>query len=94
MGLFQSSDVLARMVEVASGVEFDTFVEERIAKPLKLVDTAFWVEGTERKHELPNPKLIPQQENTTLDLDVTQRPNGCRVAVAWYRRPMIMPVSA
>src|SRR5215467_4301047 len=34
-----STDVLVRIVEVASGLPFDKFVEERITKPLKLVDT-------------------------------------------------------
>jgi len=38
-----SYDVLARIVEVISGVEFDTFIAERITQPLKLEDTGFWV---------------------------------------------------
>lgn len=64
-----SYDVLARIVEVASGVGFDTFVEERIAKPLKLVDTAFWAEGTERQARIAEPRM-----KTPMHLDVTQRP--------------------
>ena len=55
----QSTDVLARIVEVISGVEFDTFVEERIAKPLKLADTAFWVEGAERQTRIAEPQINP-----------------------------------
>jgi CubicO group peptidase (beta-lactamase class C family) len=39
-----SPDVVARIVEVVSGMTFDAFIAERIAKPLKLADTAFWVE--------------------------------------------------
>jgi CubicO group peptidase (beta-lactamase class C family) len=39
-----SPDVLGRVVEVVSGVTFDAFIAERIAKPLKLADTGFWVE--------------------------------------------------
>jgi CubicO group peptidase (beta-lactamase class C family) len=54
-----SYDVLARIVEVVSGVEFDTFVEERIAKPLKLTDTAFWVEGAERQARIAQPQIDP-----------------------------------
>ena len=38
-----STDVLGRVVEVASGMDFDSFVQERIAGPLKMVDTGFWV---------------------------------------------------
>ena len=38
-----STDVLARVVEVVSGQSFDTFLRERIIKPLKMVDTDFIV---------------------------------------------------
>ncbi|HSH99176.1 MAG TPA: serine hydrolase domain-containing protein [Reyranella sp.] len=36
-----STDVLGRVVEVASGMSLDKFFEERITKPLKMGDTAF-----------------------------------------------------
>jgi CubicO group peptidase (beta-lactamase class C family) len=36
-----STDVLGRIVEVASGMELDQFVQERIAKPLNLTATGF-----------------------------------------------------
>jgi CubicO group peptidase (beta-lactamase class C family) len=36
-----SSDVLGRVVEVASGQTLDVFMAERIFKPLKMVDTGF-----------------------------------------------------
>ena len=54
-----STDVLARIVEVISVVEFDTFIAERIAKPLKLVDTGFWVEGAERQARIAEPQIDP-----------------------------------
>jgi CubicO group peptidase (beta-lactamase class C family) len=38
-----STDVLGRVVEVASGQSFDVFLRERIFKPLKMVDTDFTV---------------------------------------------------
>ena len=38
-----SMDVLGRLVEVVSGKPFDEFLEERIFKPLAMVDTAFYV---------------------------------------------------
>jgi CubicO group peptidase (beta-lactamase class C family) len=53
-----STDVLARIVEVASGVPFDTFIEERIAKPLKLTDTSFWAEGSERQARIAEPQVM------------------------------------
>jgi len=38
-----STDVLGRVVEVASGMDLDSFVRERITGPLKMNDTGFWV---------------------------------------------------
>ena len=38
-----STDVLGRLVEVISGKPLGEFLEERIFKPLGMVDTAFWV---------------------------------------------------
>ncbi len=38
-----STDVLGRVVEVASGMELDQFIGERITGPLKMKDTAFYL---------------------------------------------------
>src|SRR5579864_4019854 len=38
-----STDVLGRVVEVASGMDLDSFIQERITGPLKMNDTGFWV---------------------------------------------------
>src|ERR1700686_3832982 len=38
-----STDVLGRVVEVASGKDLDAFIEERITGPLKMTATGFWV---------------------------------------------------
>ncbi len=38
-----STDVLGRVVEVASGMAFDDFIQERVTGPLKMNDTGFWV---------------------------------------------------
>jgi CubicO group peptidase (beta-lactamase class C family) len=38
-----SVDVLARVIEVASGQPFDQFLDSRLFKPLGMVDTGFWV---------------------------------------------------
>lgn len=38
-----ATDVVGRLVEVASGVPFDTFVQQRIFNPLGMVDTVFAV---------------------------------------------------
>ena len=55
-----STDVLGRIVEVASGIPFDRFIEERITKPLGMRDTAFYVNAAQA------PRLAePQVEAAT-----------------------------
>jgi CubicO group peptidase (beta-lactamase class C family) len=43
-----STDVLGRLVEVLSGQPFDVFLRERIFEPLRMTDTGFFVEPSER----------------------------------------------
>lgn len=38
-----ATDVLARVVEVCSGQRFDRFIDERVLRPLEMVDTGFVV---------------------------------------------------
>jgi CubicO group peptidase (beta-lactamase class C family) len=38
-------DVLGRIVEVVSGMPFDRFLAERITRPLKMPDTAFYMDA-------------------------------------------------
>jgi CubicO group peptidase (beta-lactamase class C family) len=67
--------VLARIVEVTSGVEFNTFVDQRIVKPLKLTDTAFWVEGAERIARIAEPQVdLATGKRPARAIDVTKRP--------------------
>ena len=40
-----STDVLGRVVEVASGQSLDAFFEERICRPLGMDNTGFWVDA-------------------------------------------------
>ena len=41
-------DVLARVIEVVSGQSFDQFLDSRIFKPLRMVDTGFFVPDEKR----------------------------------------------
>lgn len=43
-----STDVLGRLVEVISGQSFDVFLRERLFEPLRMTDTGFYVEPSER----------------------------------------------
>jgi CubicO group peptidase (beta-lactamase class C family) len=38
-----SPEILARVIEVASGQPLDQFLDNRLFKPLGMVDTGFWV---------------------------------------------------
>ncbi len=64
-----STDVLARIVEVVSGMSFDSFIHERIVKPLKLPDTGFWAEGSERQARVAE---LAQDQPSPFVQDVTK----------------------
>jgi CubicO group peptidase (beta-lactamase class C family) len=69
-----STDVLGRIVEVVSGVTLDQFVADRIAKPLGLSDTGFYVPSVQLS------RLAETQVDATTGkrwptFDVTKRPN-------------------
>jgi len=66
-----SSDVLGRVVEVASGQALDRFLAERIFKPLKMVDTAFDVPPA-KQGRLAQPQVDPQTGKVAELIDVTQ----------------------
>jgi CubicO group peptidase (beta-lactamase class C family) len=53
-----STDVLGRIVEVASGMAFDRFVEERITGPLGMRDTAFYLNASQAAR-LAEPQVDP-----------------------------------
>jgi len=61
-----STDVLGRVVEVASGKDLDAFIEERITGPLKMHDTGFWVkpEAASRLAKADTKSNLPFAEPT------------------------------
>jgi len=50
-----STDVLGRIVEIASGVSLGTFFKRRIFEPLGMVDTAFYLTDSARIERLAEP---------------------------------------
>jgi CubicO group peptidase (beta-lactamase class C family) len=71
----QSTDVLGRIVEVVSGIELDTFIAERIAKPLKLSETGFWAEGEKQAGHVAEPQVDPATGKRPMMIpDATKRP--------------------
>jgi CubicO group peptidase (beta-lactamase class C family) len=71
----QSTDVLGRIVEVVSGVSFDKFIAERIAKPLKLTGSGFWVDGADQQKLIAEPQIDPvTKKKPSGIINVTKRP--------------------
>lgn len=68
-----SSDILGRVVEVASGQPLDVFLSERIFAPLKMVDTAFHVPA-EKHSRIAQPQVDPALGKPADLLDVTKVP--------------------
>ena len=57
-----STDVLGRVIEVASGMPLDKFVEERITKPLKMGDTGFEASADKKDRGAHPQKEGPKNE--------------------------------
>lgn len=68
-----ATDVLGRIVEVVSGMDLDAFVLERIARPLGLRDSGFWVEAVKRER-IAEPQIDPATGKRPPLRDATKRP--------------------
>src|SRR5580698_4207623 len=64
-----STDVLGRVVEVASGMDLAAFVEQRVTGPLKLNDTGFWV-----KESAISRLAVPDTKSNLPFSDAGQKP--------------------
>ena len=87
-----STDVLGRVIEVVSGMPFDQFIDEQIAKPLGLSDTVFYVPA-EKAGRIAEPQVNPATNKRPPVADVTSRANWPSGGEAWCRRPPITPGS-
>lgn len=71
-----STDILGRVVEVASGKRLGDFLQERLFKPLEMEDTGFWVSRRNVKRlAQPLPKDPSTGRPITL-CDVTAQPKN------------------
>ena len=68
-----ATDVLGRIVEVLSGMTLDTFVEERITKPLGMGSTGFYVPAPDIGR-LAQPQIESVSGNRPPLPDVTKKP--------------------
>jgi CubicO group peptidase (beta-lactamase class C family) len=69
-----STDVLGRVIEVASGMPLDKYIEDRITKPLRMGDTAFEVSADKKDRGARPQKEGPKNEVPAIP-DVTLRTN-------------------
>jgi len=74
----EGTTVLGRLMEVVSGQPFDTFVTERILRPLGMTDTSFWVEGEARARLATVYQVAPAGGLTAFEIEsevpFTERP--------------------
>jgi len=69
-------DLLGRVVEAASGKRLADFLDERLFKPLRMQDTAFWVPGA-KMGRLAQPLAVdPASGQANKLIDVAAEPNN------------------
>jgi len=68
-----SVDVLGRVIEVASGMELDRFIDERITKPLGMTSTGFYVREADRDR-IAQPQIDPVTGQRPPMFDPAQKP--------------------
>jgi CubicO group peptidase (beta-lactamase class C family) len=73
-----STDVLGRVVEVASGMSLDAFFAERIFAPLGMTDTGFWARDAARLPPLytPDPETKLAVENEAFGAAALREPDA------------------
>lgn len=67
-----STDVLGRVVEVASGMELERFFAERIFKPLGMNDTGFWFSDPAKQGRIAEPQVTAATGKRPALPDVTK----------------------
>ena len=85
-----STDVLGRVVEVASGQSLDEFFAERIFEPLGMTDTAFWVADADLDRLAALYVPAPRHAARAVRIDAmgdaaTSRRDACRAAAGSCR---------
>jgi len=71
-----SVDMLGRVVEAASGQRLADFIEKHVTKPLKMVDTGFWV-PKEKLGRLAQPLPVDAATGAKTNvIDVSAKPNN------------------
>lgn len=69
-------DILGRVVEAASGKRLGTFLDERLFKPLKMVDSGFWVPAAKMSRLTQPVSVDPNSGQKISVLDVSAEPGN------------------
>ena len=69
-------DILGRVVEAASGKRLGVFLDERLFKPLKMVDSGFWVPASKISRVAQPLPVDPASGRKTSVLDVSAEPKN------------------
>jgi CubicO group peptidase (beta-lactamase class C family) len=70
----RSTDVLGALIERLSGQPLDTFLEQRILKPLGMADSGFWVPPAKQDRLAEAFALDPDTGNPIKQIDVRSKP--------------------
>ena len=79
-----STDVLGRIVEVASGMSLDEFFKQRIFDPLGMTDTGFFV--PEDKHD----RLMSCYQRDPLSGDISKQDEGGAASKGYASKPLYL----
>ena len=72
----QSTDVLGRVVEAASGQRLEVFLEERLFRPLRMADTGFFLPAAKANRLAIHSGVDPALNNARVDMIDVSAPPG------------------
>src|SRR5262249_35486884 len=84
----EATTVLGRLVEIWSGKPFDAFLEERVFRPLKMIDTGFWTRP-EQRARLTDVYALSPSGLTPIEIETvpfTEKPGSWKGQSACSRR--------
>ena len=77
-------DVLGRVIEVVSGQPLDQFLDNRLFKPLGMVDTAFWVPPEKLTRLIDPPADVPIHPDRDVTKPTTMFSGGGGLVACWH----------
>ncbi len=81
-----STDVLGRVVEVASGMDLDQFVKEKVTGPLKMVDTGYYLSAAQASRMAKPDAVISMSGDPTVKPPILSGGGGMLSTAGDYAR--------